>query len=110
VGRRLIHDQKASTCFRISSANKTSLSTTDPSRNLLQISALNRHNALDPILVFMQQSISSTTQNENKAKERERENLFSRKHNSIKFWNRHAEEKRREEKKNPNPKLKLQCR
>jgi hypothetical protein len=74
VGRRLIHDQKASTCFRISSANKTSLSTTDPSPNLLQISALNRHNALDPILVFMQQSISSTTQNENKAKkERERE-------------------------------------
>jgi len=62
----------------------------------------------------MQQSISSTTQNENKAmereRERERENLFSRKHNSIKFWNRHAEEKRREEKKNPNPKLKLQCR
>jgi len=73
VGRRLIHDQKASACFRISSANKTSLSTTDPSRNLLQISALNRHNARDPILVFMQQSISSTTQNENKAKERERE-------------------------------------
>jgi len=73
VGRRLIHDQKASACFRISSANKTSLSTTDPSRNLLQISALNRHNALDPILVFMQQSISSTTQNENKAKGRERE-------------------------------------
>jgi hypothetical protein len=73
VGRRLIHDQKASTCFRISSANKTSLSTTDPSRNLLQISALNRHNALDPILVFMQQSISSTTQNENKTMERERE-------------------------------------
>jgi uncharacterized protein with von Willebrand factor type A (vWA) domain len=111
VGRRLIHDQKASACFRISSANKTSLSTTDPSRNLLQISALNRHNALDPILVFMQQSISSTTQNENKAKgrererERERENLFSRKHNSIRFWNRNAKEK-----KNPNPKLKFQCR
>jgi hypothetical protein len=52
----------------------------------------------------MQQSISSTTQNENntmereRERERERENLFSRKHNSIKFWNRHAEEKRREEK------------
>jgi hypothetical protein len=101
VGRRLIHDQKASTCCRISSANKTSLSTIDPSRNLLQISALNRHNALDPILFFMQQSISSTTQNENKAKEREREreeNLFSRKHNSTRFWNRNAKEKKREKK------------
>jgi len=59
--------------FRISTANKTFLSTTDPSRNLLQISALNRHNALDPILVFMQQSISSTPENENKAKDTERE-------------------------------------
>jgi hypothetical protein len=56
----------------------------------------------------MQQSISSTTQNENKAKERESEraeNLFSRKHNSTRFWNRKAKEK-----KNPNPKLKFQCR
>jgi hypothetical protein len=73
VGRRLIHDQKVSTCFRISTANKTSLSTTDPSRNLLQISALNRHKALNPILVFMQQSISSTTKTKTRQRgERER--------------------------------------